>query len=230
MSKNAIAALRRAALPPLKADSPEEVFRVVESFSRANRPADVHHWFVGLVLQNERGLASHEKHIKRSYAELINAYTRPKHATKDSVREASNLLNTMIAHSNLKPSLVTYTHLLRGYAETSDIASCKLVLEKLKFMGHSPDLPFYTTLLRAYVRAGDTSSATSLHSHLKHTHFPLDTRYYNALIHMHSKRQDLSAMMSLYEEMTLVAPPDEHTFTTLIDAFIKSGETRLAVF
>ncbi|ORY44519.1 hypothetical protein BCR33DRAFT_224580 [Rhizoclosmatium globosum] len=142
----------------------------------------------------------------------------------------------MISHSRIKPSLLTYTHLLKGFAALDDIVNCKLILEKMTFMGHEPDLTFYTILIQAYAKAGDVQSAMSLHESVTNTTIVLDTRYYNALINMYAKasnrdnNESLATMVRLYEEMTVSLVPDEHTYTTMIDAFMKAREPRLAIF
>ncbi|KAI9333399.1 hypothetical protein BDR26DRAFT_868278 [Obelidium mucronatum] len=147
----------------------------------------------------------------------------------------------MISHSRIKPSLITYTHVLKGFASLKDINNCKLIHEKLLFIGHEPDLKFYTILMRAYSQRGDVASVQSLHEAVlsSSTKWDLDVQYYNAIINMHAKQAcasrngvGLGSMVKIYEEMTTTdsIQPDEHTYTTMIDAFMKAGEVRMALY
>ncbi|KAJ3352636.1 hypothetical protein HDU83_007830 [Entophlyctis luteolus] len=226
-------------LPALDPHNPDDcrlfhaVIRSVVSAELASKNFEtaqaIEEWFLPLIfsaLPNSPGSSD----LMVSYASLIEAYSRMH--TKSSMSRAVMLFNTMISHSQMKPSVTTYSHLLQGFAALKDIRSCRYIYDRLLFIGHSPDVVFYTTLLQAYVKCGEYTEATKLHESLvqKHNRNYFDVRYYNVLVNLHAKTNALEKLLETFEEMTLSLDPDEHTYTTMIDAFMRNGELRFAIF
>ncbi|KAI8827420.1 hypothetical protein BJ741DRAFT_630103 [Chytriomyces cf. hyalinus JEL632] len=202
---------------------------------------EAHHLFLSYLMSLPDTGAKFNSLLTPSYISLIRAYcSTPSHpepsSHRESISQASSLLNTMISQSGIKPSIQTYTLLLKACASKKDLAACNVIHDRVRFINLQPDAVFYTVLLDAHVKSSDFIGAMNLHNETvsKSTNVKLDTRYFNALLNMHAKSGDTAAMLHTYEQILTQSstPPDEHTYTTLIDAYMRrvEGEPRIALF
>ncbi|KAJ3236323.1 hypothetical protein HDU81_010912 [Chytriomyces hyalinus] len=198
---------------------------------------EAHHLFLSYLMSLPDTAAKSSSLLAPSYISLIRAYcSTPSHHGQESISQASSLLNTMISQSGIKPSIQTYTLLLKACASKNDLTACNLIHDRVRFINLQPDAVFYTVLLDAHVKCSDFIGAKNLHNEtvLKSANLKLDTRYLNALLNMHAKSGDTGAMLHTYEQILTQSstPPDEHTYTTLIDAYMRrvEGEPRIALF
>ncbi|KAJ3401832.1 hypothetical protein HDU80_005673 [Chytriomyces hyalinus] len=202
---------------------------------------EAHHLFLSYLMSLPDTAAKFNSLLTPSYISLIRAYcSTPSHletsSHRESISQASSLLNTMISQSGIKPSIQTYTLLLKACASKRDLAACNLIHDRVRFINLQPDAVFYTVLLDAHVKSSDFIGAMNLHNETvsKSPNIKLDTRYFNALLNLHAKSGDTATMLHTYEQILTQSstPPDEHTYTTLIDAYMRrvEGEPRIALF
>jgi pentatricopeptide repeat protein len=71
----------------------------------------------------------------------------------DRVNEAEALLIEAEDRSKVKPDLVGYNTVVKGYARRSDVESVRRIIEMARANGHTPNAITYNTLLDALVRS-----------------------------------------------------------------------------
>ncbi|KAJ3136783.1 hypothetical protein HK100_001287 [Physocladia obscura] len=182
-----------------------------------------------------KGMGVQSGSLAWRYARLVGASARA--GTAHSLRRAESLLETM--ERGVRPShrrhLGLYAQVLHGYARLRDTAGVARLLRRLRFVGLEPDAVLNTIVLQALVAAGLPDAALRWHAHVVRPPQAAaapntDTRYYNALIAFFAKSSHLDRMLQAFEEMCARHPPDEHSYTTIIHAYMCANEPQLAVF
>merc|ERR1719336_699055 len=83
---------------------------------------------------------------------------------------AEGLVREMMSHdSRVKPDLITYSTLLKGYYHVGDIDKALQVAETIKACGLTCDELVYNTLLDGCVKANDLSAGVGLFAEMMHS-------------------------------------------------------------
>nr|KAJ3417982.1 hypothetical protein HK105_000517 [Polyrhizophydium stewartii] len=140
---------------------------------------------------------------------------------------AVSLYNRMIMRG-IKPTLWTYSHLLRALGRARDPVTAAVVWDRMRFMGIEPDLKLYTMYIKLHADCGDISNMVAYFVEARSRGIKPDCWMFNALLHGYGVVRNVRAMHSVYENMvtTMRIVPDETTFTLLMDAHATAGDTQ----
>lgn len=122
----------------------------------------------------------------------------------------------------LQPTVYTYGHLLKAYAQEADVASAAAAFSQMQASGIEPNVIVYTSLIQACINRGDFETSWQIFNliKLKSTATAPDVQTYSLMIHACAVNGEVERAIDLFTDMTVrreMAPTAE-TYHSLIHA------------
>lgn len=137
-----------------------------------------------------------------------------------------SVIKDMKGPLQILPQHFEYHALIFAYGLQHQPEKAYNVLDRMRCESLEPNLYTYNTLLACYKRANNLENAEALLEEMKLKKVEPDTVTYNTILHLMLRMNKFDRLFDLYERMvtdTNMAKPDMYTYSTVLDAAVKSG-------
>lgn len=137
-----------------------------------------------------------------------------------------NVIRDMKGPLQILPQHFEYHALIFAYGLQHQPEKAYNVLDDMRHEGLEPNLYTYNTLLGCYKRTNNLEKAESILEEMRRRKVRPDIVTYNTILHLMLRTDEFGKLFNLYETMVNdvnVAKPDMYTYSTILDAAIKSS-------
>ncbi|KAL6902037.1 hypothetical protein ACP4OV_004913 [Aristida adscensionis] len=176
---------------------------------------------------------------KRALDDMVARGFRPSAATfsavvgclckRGRVSKAMEVLDAMRV-LGCEPTIRTYNSLIGGLCYVGRLEEARELLNNLKASPMAPDIYTYTIVLDGFCKVGRTAEATAIFHDAVGAGLSPTIFTYNALLNGHCKEGNQLRAYALLTEMCgdAACPPDKISFSIVLPALLRAGETAAA--
>lgn len=138
----------------------------------------------------------------------------------------NQVIRDMKGPLKITPQHFEYHALIFAYGMQHAPEKAYQVLDRMRDEGLEPNLYTYNFLLGCYKRTNNLKKVDMLVKEMKEKNIKPDTVTYNTILHLLLRTNDFERVFSLFEAMVHdedTASPDIYTYSTVLDAAVKSG-------
>ncbi|KAI8875972.1 hypothetical protein K501DRAFT_289135 [Backusella circina FSU 941] len=142
---------------------------------------------------------------------------------EDRLNKAIQKLRQM-EKEHLKPDVISYTMIIKGYSKQSDMERAKKWLGRMQVEGVKPDVHTYTTLIDGYMREANVDQAEAMFRIMMKKKIKPSIVTYNVLMHHSVKQLNMESGLKFWENLLKAGlRSDVYTFAIMIQGLGKGG-------